>query len=98
MADIEDATGSDFSNGVTQLRPPIRFEEQPDGRLGEAALASTTQSIERFRKVANNLAEEALRRRKGLSVTALNEALGKLPSVWSLQDVQARKQPFSICI
>eukprot|EP00884_Botryococcus_braunii_P000342 jgi/Botrbrau1/10308/Bobra.0120s0021.1 len=74
---------------MTGAHLKITFVEEPVGELGEASSASTTQSIERFRKVANTLADEALRRRKGLSVIALNEALGKLPSVWSLQGVQA---------
>eukprot|EP00884_Botryococcus_braunii_P000340 jgi/Botrbrau1/10306/Bobra.0120s0021.3 len=89
MEDHEISGGIHAPKCDNQLRRQITFVEEPVGELGEASSASTTQSIERFRKVANTLADEALRRRKGLSVIALNEALGKLPSVWSLQGVQA---------
>jgi hypothetical protein len=93
---MEDHNGAQDTSGLKRngpLRRQITFAHEHGEPLDEAVSETPIQSIDKFRKVANTLADEALRRRRGLSVTALNEALSKLPSIWSKEEVQARELP-----
>lgn len=64
-------------------------QEDTNGEASAGSWTGSTTSIQRFREVANTLAAEAIRRRRGLSEFALNQALSKLPSIWSDDEAQA---------
>lgn len=67
----------------------IECEEETRGETSATSWTEPSVSIQKFREVANTLAAEAIRRRRGLSEFALNQALSKLPSIWSHDEAQA---------